>query len=181
MKQLKYDFLPVKKIIVPFPIESESLKKQPDLRAYYKYFFPYKAEFLSNKNPLIIAISLLPEAPFGPDPEVLLDFLFKDFKKAILKVLHTFSLEQLQIIGLPLRRRYEQEKVSFLRSANSETDSAAILNLLEFKQLYTASSQRLVEKAGIAQYIPRFSQDILSLPAQRDNSEKSIQPCGRDC
>jgi len=81
MKKLKYDFLPVKKIIVPFPIESESLKKQPDLRAYYKYLFPHEAEFLSNKNPQIIAISLL--------PEVLLDFLFKDFKKAVLKILHT--------------------------------------------------------------------------------------------
>ena len=94
MKRISYHYTPIKQILTPFDLEYERISLSNDLQKSLATLFPLKSIFFLQKNPGIFSISFLADAPYGPDMNTLIDFLFTDLNKAFSKVKDFFRLKE---------------------------------------------------------------------------------------
>lgn len=137
MKRLWYNYVAGDRILAPFKIDQRSIKLSHDLSASLAKLFPIKATFFFQKNPGIFSISLLPDAPYGPAIETLIEFFFSDFHSALGELKEFFELAQIELISLDKHFNESGVKWSPYRSKRHET--GILLSIFEFYQLYAAA------------------------------------------
>jgi ferredoxin len=137
MKRLSYNYLAGDRILAPFSIDQRAITLSQDLPASLAKLFPIKAVFFSQKDPGIFSVSLVPNTPYGPAIDILIDFFFSDFHRALAEVKDFFGLQRIELISPDNRFKDREEKWSSYITKRHET--GILLNLFEFYRLYTAA------------------------------------------
>lgn len=140
MKRLRYDYTAIQQIFTPLTIDHEDISLSHDLTETLTTLFPRKAPIFPQKDLQQLAISLLPEAPFGPDTSILIDFLFHDFSEALLKSKEFFGLNSIEIICAD--DRFAQSEILWSKAIRKRHEQGIFFNVFEFYKLYTAAIQR---------------------------------------
>ncbi|RKX83637.1 MAG: hypothetical protein DRP57_07550, partial [Spirochaetes bacterium] len=78
MKELNLPNIPIKRINVLDYEKNVSIKMDPNLLSILKDISPLKAELRRRKNSRLLSLMLQPNMPFGPDPDILRELLFKE-------------------------------------------------------------------------------------------------------
>lgn len=99
MKSLKFRYIAGDKIFTPFHLEYKDIDITSDLLASLGKLFPIKSTFFQQKNPDIFSVSLLPDAPYGPGIEALIELLFPDFSRALAEVNEFFGLPRMSLLS----------------------------------------------------------------------------------
>ncbi len=137
-RMINFAFLPSTRLLAPVPIESSRLEKQTDLHGYLYLIAPLKRHHFEQCEKRTLSIFCRPNAPFGPDPDALVDHLFSDFRKSVIEARDAFALKKIEIIGLGSEKRFRESGVRFLKSKRRRNKKEIHIDLVEFKRLHTA-------------------------------------------
>ena len=106
---------------------------------------PEKKAYFAECTEKNITLSLLPDAPFMPDPLVQAEFLFGNFKKALEDLLENDLFREIEVLGLPPGRHFEAPGLAFRNTSIYGKTETALLNLMEFSRLYESITRRQFE------------------------------------
>jgi len=163
MKRFQYHYIAGGKILTPFNLAYEKIRLHNDLLTSLTKLFPLKSIFYLQKNPGIFAISLLPDAPYGPESDALIDFLFPDFNKALLEVRNFFGLKAVEIISPD--KRSSDGAIKWSKNFTRRHEAGIILSLFEFYKLYTAAiKEQKVDSVLISIFIDLNTVFCLQVP-----------------
>ncbi len=135
MRTITFNYVAIKKIKTPFPLNPVPINDTSDNTALFTTLFSNKAYFFRQKNHRLLSITLLPGGPFGPDMEVLRTFLFADFQKAVTVMKEKWSFDTIEIVGLDARLRWNADGIRFV---NRPGKNSLLLSLIEFSRLHGA-------------------------------------------
>ncbi|MGA1868412.1 MAG: 4Fe-4S dicluster domain-containing protein [bacterium] len=137
MKRFPYNCIPIKQILSPFNLDYKRVSLSDNLSISIASLFPIKSIFFLQKNPAIFSVSLLPDAPYGPDTDTLIDFLFNDFTKALSEVKAFFRLKEIEIISPD--ERFKDTGGRWSRKMSPRHEHGIALDIFEFHTVYTAA------------------------------------------
>jgi hypothetical protein len=86
VKRVRYDYTAISQILTPFELEYSQVSLSDNLPISLTTLFPIQSTFYLQKNPGVVSVSLLPEAPYGT-PDMLIDFFFDSKEGGMLVVL----------------------------------------------------------------------------------------------
>jgi len=135
-KKIKFDYLPIKKIEVPFHLKEINISEDIDYSAAINLLYPGKKHFFRTKNKESLTISFIDEFPFGPDLNYLAHFLFDDFMNAVKQVKKALKIKFVKIIGYDFASKNLEDGISFSKSCKNNKNIK--LNVYEFYRLFTA-------------------------------------------
>lgn len=163
MKRFQYQYIAGGKILTPFNLTHEKIRLHNDLLTSLTNLFPDKSIFYLQKNPGIFGVSLLPDAPYGPEPDALINFLFPDFHKALVDVRTFFGLNTIEIISPD--KRFTTGTITWSKNFTRRHETGIILSLFEFYKLYTAAiTEQKVDSVLISVFIDPNTVFCLQVP-----------------
>jgi ferredoxin len=164
VKKIPYHYTPIKQILTPFDFEYEQISLSNDLQISLANLFPIKSIFYLQKNPGIFSVSFLPDAPYGPDINTLIDFLFTDLNKAFLKVKDFFRLKEIEIINP--NEKLKGKGIKWSRKISKRHEEGIMVNVFEFYKLYTAAIKgQKIDSVFISIFIDMNTMFCLQVPA----------------
>ncbi len=138
MRQIKLDLLVSEKI---GDIGGKSIKKidnGSDLKSLLISLFPEREGYWRISDCRFLKISFLPNAPFGPDPEMLSSFLFDDLESDIEYLINRFNLNEVSISGISPKNKRKVDKVVF---NNKEYRKELKISAYEVRKLLDVSQK----------------------------------------
>jgi hypothetical protein len=78
MKQLRFRYMSTGGITTPFPLRKRTYKPSDSLTATLCTLFPHMAGYFMQHNPDALILGDSPGKPFGPEPDILREFLFEN-------------------------------------------------------------------------------------------------------
>ena len=143
---LNIEHFPVEKIqSIGTPKSIEVSWDGQDVLALLQEILPGKKGYFEGITGGNLTLSLLPDAPFIPDPLVQADFLFEDFRQALEDFGRTGLFREIEVLGFQPGRRFKAPGVVFRNTSIYGKTETALLNLLEFSRLYGSVNRRQFE------------------------------------
>jgi len=160
MRQIKLSTLSSPGIITIGDLSQREAKLSDDLGETLSSIFPERKSYWGKQKWKYLNISFSPAVPFGPDPEKLSSYLFKNLEDDLQSLIKKFSLQDITVSGLP----------SFAEKRN-ENRKQLHLTALELKKLVEViRSEKLSDFEFLSVFIDRENIYTFAVPSPVDFS-----------
>ncbi|MCD6121043.1 MAG: 4Fe-4S dicluster domain-containing protein [Spirochaetales bacterium] len=150
MKELNLPNIPIKRINVLDYEKNVSIKMDPNLLSILKDISPLKAELRRRKNSRLLSLMLQPNMPFGPDPDILRELLFKElnynFNRILLEAAEGYGMQRIEVFGSNSGGAGLEKRVIYRKKGAKPKKDSVIINLIELYSLYKAVKEKSIDK-----------------------------------
>jgi len=141
MLQIQFELKSIKLISKLGKIKTGKWASVDGLVATLAQLFPEQATYFEQRNAEKLCVMLSPAGPVWPDADILSDFLFDDFAKALQEIKDKFSLAELGLAGIEYAENLVVGEEVKLYEDDLDT-SISTIDIFEFYLLYQAAIKK---------------------------------------
>ena len=183
LKELNLPYIPIKRISVFNYEKNVSIKEKDKLFSILKEISPLKAELRRRKNPEFLSLVLRSNIPFGPDPDILRELLFKElnysFDSLIAEVAKAFGIRRVEVFTGNTEEAVQsesgraftgfKEKLVYRKKGAKPKRDSIIIDLIELYNLYRALKERAIGRVICVSFFADYnnSYSFLATPGTK--------------